>query len=65
MFTFRKHCTLYDFLMEYIRDVFLGQINTDHSDTLNEASLLLDAWKAITDVEALRDHKASKPLLQV
>lgn len=51
--------------MDYIKDVFLGQIHADHGDTLNEASLLLDSWKAITDLEVLRDHKANKPLLQV
>ena len=50
--------------MDYIKDVFLGQIHADNSDTLNEASLLLDSWKAVTDLEALRDHGAHRPLLQ-
>ncbi len=97
-----KHCALYGFLMDYIKDVFLGQvrrrieaepimcalkvgtklslaisfyihsfvifsfqIHADNSDTLNEASVLLDSWKAITDMEVLRDHRANRPLLQV
>ena len=51
--------------MDYIKDVFLGQIHADNGDTLNEASLLLDSWKAVTDMEVLRDYKATKPLLQV
>lgn len=50
--------------MDYIKDVFLGQIHADNGDTLNEASLLLDSWKALTDLEVLRDHKATRPLLQ-
>ena len=28
----RSHCALYGFLMDYIKDVFLGQIRTDNSD---------------------------------
>ncbi len=51
--------------MNYIKDVFLGQINTDNSDTLHEAWKLLDSWKAETDMEVLRDYKATKPLLEV
>ena len=51
--------------MDYIKDVFLGQIHADSGDTLNEAQLLLDSWKALTDIEILRDYRANKPLLQV
>ena len=47
--------------MDYIKDVFLGQIRTDNSDALNEASLLLDSWKALTDIDVLRDHGYSLP----
>ena len=50
--------------MDYIKDVFLGQIRTDNSDALNEASLLLDSWKALTDIDVLREHGMKKPLLQ-
>ena len=60
----RSHCALYGFLMDYIKDVFLGQIRTDNSDALNEASLLLDSWKALTDIDVLREHGMKKPLLQ-
>ena len=35
------HCTLYAFLMDYIKDVFLGQIHADNGDALNSASLSL------------------------
>ncbi len=51
----------------YIRSfvLFSFQIHADNSDTLNEASVLLDSWKAITDMEVLRDHRANRPLLQV
>ena len=27
---FSNHCTLYAFLMDYIKDVFLGQIHVDN-----------------------------------
>ena len=58
------HCTLYAFLMDYIKDVFLGQIHADNGDALNSASLSLDSWKAITDSDVLRDLSVQKPLLQ-
>ena len=58
------HCTLYAFLMDYIKDVFLGQIHADNGDALNSASLSLDSWKAITDSDILRDLNVCKPLLQ-
>ena len=28
----RNHCTLYAFLMDYIKDVFLGQIHVDNGN---------------------------------
>jgi exocyst complex component 4 len=59
-----SHCALYGFLMDYIKDVFLGQIRTDNSDALNEASHLLDSWKALNDIDVLREHGMKKPLLQ-
>ncbi|XP_023334937.1 exocyst complex component 4 isoform X4 [Eurytemora carolleeae] len=58
------HCTLYAFLMDYIKDVFLGQIHVDISNSLNSASQSLDAWKSVTDSEILRNLKVSRPLLQ-
>ena len=58
------HCTLYAFLMDYIKDVFLGQIHADNGNALNSASLSLDSWKAITDSDVLRELKVSRPLLQ-
>ena len=58
------HCTLYAFLMDYIKDVFLGQIHADNGNALNSASLSLDSWKAITDSDILRELKVSRPLLQ-
>ena len=58
------HCTLYAFLMDYIKDVFLGQIHADNGDALNSASLSLDSWKAITDSDVLRELGVQKPLLQ-
>ena len=58
------HCTLYAFLMDYIKDVFLGQIHADNGDALNSASLSLDSWKAITDSDILRDLGVQRPLLQ-
>ena len=58
------HCTLYAFLMDYIKDVFLGQIHVDISNSLNSASQSLDAWKSVTDTEVLRDLSVSRPLLQ-
>ena len=57
------HCTLYAFLMDYIKDVFLGQIHADNGNALNSASLSLDSWKAITDSDVLRDLKVNRPLL--
>ncbi len=51
--------------MDYIKDVFLGQIHADNGDALNQASLSLDAWKAITDPDILRDLSVQKPLLHV
>jgi len=59
-----SHCTLYAFLMDYIKDVFLGQIHVDISNSLNSASQSLDAWKSVTDSEVLRNLKVSRPLLQ-
>jgi hypothetical protein len=47
------HCTLYAFLMDYIKDVFLGQIHVDISNSLNSASQSLDAWKSVTDTDVL------------
>ena len=58
------HCTLYAFLMDYIKDVFLGQIHADNGDALNSASQKLDSWRAITDSDILRDLTVQKPLLQ-
>ena len=58
------HCTLYAFLMDYIKDVFLGQIHVDISNSLNSASQSLDAWKSVTDTEVLREMAVSRPLLQ-
>ena len=58
------HCTLYAFLMDYIKDVFLGQIHADNGDALNSASQKLDSWRAITDSDILRDLGVQKPLLQ-
>ena len=58
------HCTLYAFLMDYIKDVFLGQIHVDISNSLNSASQSLDAWKSVTDTDLLRDLSVSRPLLQ-
>ena len=58
------HCTLYAFLMDYIKDVFLGQIHVDISNSLNSASQSLDAWKSVTDTDVLRDLSVSRPLLQ-
>ena len=58
------HCTLYAFLMDYIKDVFLGQIHMDNGDALNSASLSLDSWKAISDADLLRELGVQRPLLQ-
>merc|ERR1719351_647019 len=59
------HCTLYAFLMDYIKDVFLGQIHVDISNSWNCASQSLDAWKSVTDTEVLRDmSQQTRPLLQ-
>ena len=58
------HCTLYAFLMDYIKDVFLGQIHADNGNALNSASLSLDSWKAITDSDVLCGLKVNRPLLQ-
>lgn len=51
--------------MDYIKDVFLGQVRTDNSDCLNEASQLLDCWKTVSDIDALKDLGSSRPLLKV
>jgi len=58
------HCTLYAFLMDYIKDVFLGQIHVDISNSLNSASQSLDAWKSVSDSDVLRDMAVTRPLLQ-
>jgi exocyst complex component 4 len=57
------HCTLYAFLMDYIKDVFLGQIHVDISNSLNSASQSLDAWKSVVDTDELRRLAVSRPLL--
>ena len=57
------NCTLYAFLMDYIKDVFLGQIRVDNGDAYS-ASVSLDSWKAITDSDILRDLGVQRPLLQ-
>ena len=51
--------------MDYIKGVFLGQIRADNSDILNEASMNLDSWKSVTDLEMLKDLNANKPILKV
>ena len=58
-----SHCTLYAFLMDYIKDVFLGQIHVDISNSLNSASRSLDAWKSVVDSDELRRLGVSRPLL--
>jgi len=58
-----SHCTLYAFLMDYIKDVFLGQIHVDISKSLDSASQSLDAWKSVTDPDFLRTLQVSRPLL--
>ena len=60
-----SHCPLYNYLMDYIKDVFIGQIRADNSDVLNEASIALDSWKVVTDVDSLRELNSKKPLLKV
>ena len=52
-----SHCNLYAFLMDYIKDVFLGQIHVDISNSLNSASQSLDAWKSVSDSEVLRSYR--------
>ena len=58
------HCTLYAFLIDYIGQVFLGQIRADNGIALNTASLSLDSWKVITDSDLLRELRVKKPLLE-
>ena len=48
--------------MDYIKDVFLGQIHADNSKALNIASHLLDSWKSISDVEVLRDYQVGQAM---
>jgi len=58
------HCILYQFLLDYIGSVFLGQIRADNGIALNTASLSLDSWKVITDSDVLRELRVKKPLLE-
>ena len=60
-----SHCTLYAFLMDYIKEVFLAQINVDNGNALNQASLNLDSWKSETDIDLLRTYKASSKSLLI
>ncbi|XP_040565491.1 exocyst complex component 4 [Lepeophtheirus salmonis] len=58
-----EHCTLYTFLTDFVKDVFLFQINFDNMDDLNTASNALDIWEFENNIDTLKSLESSKPIL--
>ena len=59
------HCTLYAFLMDYIKDVFLGQIHADNGDALNSASLSLGKNNCINCKMCIKYQSRTIKLFQI
>lgn len=58
------HCTLYTFVTDYVKDVFLVQVQVEIANNTEAATKNLDAWKAYIDPEMQKNLNISRPLLQ-
>lgn len=58
-----NHCHLYEYLVECVK-IFLGHVNNDMDNTIDNATKSLETWKVTSDPEILKSHGVSRPLLQ-
>ncbi|XP_065289303.1 exocyst complex component 4 isoform X3 [Dermacentor albipictus] len=58
-----NHCHLYEYLVECVK-IFLGHVNNDLDNTIDNATKSLETWKVTSDAEILKSHGIVRPLLQ-
>uniref|UniRef100_A0A131XK69 Exocyst complex component Sec8 n=1 Tax=Hyalomma excavatum TaxID=257692 RepID=A0A131XK69_9ACAR len=58
-----NHCHLYEYLVECVK-IFLGHVNNDLDNTIDNATKSLETWKVTSDAEVLKGHGVVRPLLQ-
>ncbi|CAH1277325.1 EXOC4 [Branchiostoma lanceolatum] len=57
-------CQLHDFLTEYIKTIFLGQVHMDVNKNIQQASRGAEALKLLTDAQTMKTMGLQRPLLQ-
>ncbi|XP_078588383.1 exocyst complex component 4-like isoform X2 [Branchiostoma floridae x Branchiostoma japonicum] len=58
------HCQLHDFLTDYIKTIFLGQVHMDVNKNIQQASRGAEALKLLTDTPTMKTMGLQRPLLQ-
>eukprot|EP00058_Branchiostoma_floridae_P018176 XP_002603665.1 hypothetical protein BRAFLDRAFT_128679 [Branchiostoma floridae] len=58
------HCQLHDFLTDYIKTIFLGQVHMDVNKNIQQASRGAEALKLLTDAPTMKTMGLQRPLLQ-
>lgn len=58
-----NHCHLYEYLVDCVK-IFLGHVNNDLDNTIDNATKSLETWKVTSDAEVLKSHGVMRPLLQ-
>ncbi|XP_078668004.1 exocyst complex component 4-like isoform X9 [Branchiostoma floridae x Branchiostoma belcheri] len=58
------HCQLHDFLTDYIKTIFLGQVHMDVNKNIQQASRGAEALKLLTDAQTMKNMGLQRPLLQ-
>jgi len=63
------NCTLYGFITDYVKEIFVDKIKYEITEKLETVSYStskgLDAFKHVADANTLKALSASRPLLQV
>ncbi|XP_020616712.1 exocyst complex component 4-like [Orbicella faveolata] len=57
-------CTLYGFITDYVKDIFIEEILFDIREKLREVTLDTDTFRRTTDANIMKLLGASRPLLQ-
>jgi len=57
-------CTLYGFITDYVKDIFIEEILFDIREKLREVTLDTDTFRRTTDASVMKLLGASRPLLQ-
>lgn len=58
-------CTLYVFLADYVKEVFLGNHHSKVVKTIEATTKSPDAWRTTTTPDTIKKLSLSRPLLQV